>query len=78
MPPPDPGRFKGMCEACNLAKQAPDWHTTPAPGPHGTHGIATTLPTGHHYLTRPPPLTDPKGPGPRQQPSLRVDFVLTG
>lgn len=63
---------QGMCEACNLAKQAPDWHTAPAPGEDHTHRIRTTLPTGHHYLTRPPPI------GPTRTRPLQVDFILTG
>ncbi|GGO74861.1 HNH endonuclease [Nocardioides deserti] len=45
---------QGLCEACNLAKQAPGWHARPSPDDPGT--IETTTPTGHQHRTRPPAL----------------------
>ncbi len=48
---------QGLCEACNYNKQAPGWTTRPHPDSQpGAHLIQTTTPTGHHYLSRPPPL----------------------
>ncbi len=40
---------QGLCEACNYAKQAPDWQSEPLPD--GT--VHTTTPTGHTYDSRP-------------------------
>ena len=46
---------QGLCEACNYAKTAPGWHTTPGPG--GTsESVIITTPTGHTYASRPPDL----------------------
>ena len=65
---------QGMCEACNYAKQAPGWSAGPVlAGSEDGHTLRTTLPTGHSYTTRPPPL------GPRtESPPLRIDYALTG
>ena len=50
--PTNAANAQGLCEACNFAKQAPGWRARP-----GSAGdIETTLPTGHRYRTRPPPL----------------------
>ena len=46
---------QGLCEACNIAKQAPGWSAQPRPGPR--HTVATTTPTGHTYDSTAPPLT---------------------
>jgi len=54
---------QGLCEACNYAKQADGWTTTPGPGGTGRSVIITT-PTGHTYTSRPPDLP---GPGSRQR-----------
>jgi hypothetical protein len=62
---------QGACEACNYAKEAPRWRARP--GPDGS--VTTTLPTGHTYSTRPPPIaTIRRWP----LPALQVDYVLTG
>ncbi|HET9420009.1 MAG TPA: DUF222 domain-containing protein [Nocardioides sp.] len=45
---------QGLCQACNIAKQAPDWRARPRPGPR--HTVATTTPTGHTYDSTAPPL----------------------
>ncbi|WP_172892200.1 HNH endonuclease [Jatrophihabitans sp. GAS493] len=47
---------QGLCEACNHAKQAPDWDQHPNPNHPGE--VITTTPTGHHYRSQPP---DPPG-----------------
>ena len=56
---------QGLCEACNYAKQAPDWsqhinRTTPGRGKIGVGAdeIVTITPTGHQYRSQPP---DPPG-----------------
>jgi len=41
---------QGLCQACNLTKQAPDWRSEPQPD--GT--VRTTTPTGHTYASSPP------------------------
>src|SRR5690349_23315539 len=46
---------QALCEACNYAKQAPGWQARSSPHSHG-HEVETTLPTGHRYRSRPPPL----------------------
>jgi hypothetical protein len=46
---------QGLCEACNLARQAPGMRA--GPGPRGSgDSVTTTTPTGHQYTSRPPPL----------------------
>ncbi|QSR29982.1 HNH endonuclease [Nocardioides sp. S5] len=62
---------QGACEACNYAKEAPRWRARP--GPDGS--VTTTLPTGHTYSTRPPPIATVRR---RALPALRIDYVLTG
>jgi hypothetical protein len=45
---------QGLCEACNIAKEAPGWRARPRPGPAGPrdiHTIDTTTPTGHVYTS---------------------------
>ena len=44
---------QGLCEACNYAKQAPNWRARPGRQGAGTEVLMTT-PTGHHYASRPP------------------------
>ncbi|SOD74636.1 HNH endonuclease [Jatrophihabitans sp. GAS493] len=54
---------QGLCEACNHAKQAPDW--TQNLNPECPGEVITTTPTGHRYPSRPP---DPPGqPNPEHQ-----------
>ncbi|MDO5629424.1 MAG: HNH endonuclease [Mobilicoccus sp.] len=51
---------QGLCQACNLAKEAPGWRADPTTtGPLGrrAHLVTTTTPTGHTYESRPPPVT---------------------
>lgn len=48
---------QGLCVACNQAKEAPGWSARSAPDSRpGHHRIRTTTPTGHSYLSRPPPV----------------------
>jgi hypothetical protein len=45
---------QGLCEACNIAKEAPGWTARPRPGPAGPqhpHTVETTTPTGHVYTS---------------------------
>ncbi|QTG83021.1 DUF222 domain-containing protein [Arthrobacter crystallopoietes] len=45
---------QGLCEACNLAKEADGWHAQTVPGPR--HTVETTTPTGHTYQSTAPAL----------------------
>ncbi|MGZ8744421.1 MAG: hypothetical protein ACXWXO_16005 [Nocardioides sp.] len=47
----------GLCEACNLAKEALGWQARPRPGPR--HAVETRTPTGHTYRSTAPPLVPP-------------------
>ncbi len=51
---------QGLCQACNLAKQAPGWTQTTHTGP--THTVATTTPTGHRHRSAAPRAPDPARP----------------
>lgn len=62
---------QGTCEACNYAKEAPRWRARPQPD----GSVTTTLPPGHTYSTRPPPIATIRR---RTLPALQVDYVLTG
>jgi len=62
---------QGLCEACNLAKQAPRWRARPSPVMDGHH-IETVTPTGHVYGSAPPAVVTI-----RETP-IRLDFVLAG
>jgi hypothetical protein len=48
---------QGLCQACNLTKQAPHWRNWTDRNNNTVH---MTTPTGHHYTTQPPP--PPKSP----------------
>lgn len=45
--------LQGLCQRCNLAKQAPGWTAATVHGP-GRHTIETTTPTGHRHRSRAP------------------------
>jgi hypothetical protein len=45
---------QGLCEHCNLAKEAPGWYAEPASGIR--HTVQTSTPTGHTYRSTAPPL----------------------
>jgi hypothetical protein len=59
---------QGLCQHCNLVKQATGWRTRPLTGPPGSpHTVETTLPTGHTLVSTAPAT-------PRPAPSqIRVD-----
>ena len=48
---------QGLCEACNLAKEAPGWRATTIDAIR--HTVRTVTPTGHSYLSTAPPLPSP-------------------
>ncbi len=63
---------QGLCQACNLAKDAHGWSATPAPDRAG-HQVTTTTPTGHRYPSRapdPPGCPPPTRPVPPTAPAL--------
>ncbi len=68
---------QGLCESCNIAKEAFGWSARPRPGPR--HTVETTTPTGHTYTSVAPRLTRPARPrlGTGVVPSIRLapDFV---
>ena len=51
---------QGLCEACNQAKEAPDWRSRAVNQP-GAHTIETITPTGHTYRSTAPPLPGGEG-----------------
>lgn len=44
---------QGLCEACNYTKEAPGWRADLVTSDR--HRVAITTPTGHTYLSSPPP-----------------------
>lgn len=55
--PTDDRNGQGLCEACNYVKEAPGFSARPtADSRPGRHVIETITPTGHAYVSRPPPL----------------------
>jgi len=56
--PTDQRNGQGLCQACNLAKEAPGWRASPVTGELG-HQVETTTPTGHRYRSRAPALVRP-------------------
>ena len=76
--PTSAGNGQGLCEACNLAKQAPGWRARPAPhSAPGSHRIETITPTGHRYTSRPPPQpgTHPPDHPPKQPTGIEIVFA---
>ncbi|MCC3278929.1 HNH endonuclease [Arthrobacter sp. zg-Y40] len=61
---------QGLCEACNQAKEAPDWRVRPVDQP-GPHTVETMTPTGHTYQSSAPPL--PGSPQDRMRNGPAVD-----
>jgi hypothetical protein len=49
----------GLCEACNHAKQAPEWSARPTTSASGRHSYRITTPTGHTYDSTAPALPAP-------------------
>jgi hypothetical protein len=46
----------GACEACNYAKEAPDWTVVTTIDEKGTHRAEFTTPTGARHTSNAPPL----------------------
>ena len=64
---------QGLCEACNHAKEAPGWWARSVAGE-----VQTWIPTGHRFVSRPPPVVArPRPPLPRLDRFVR-DLLLTG
>lgn len=61
---------QGLCQRCNLAKEAPGWRSTRAPD----GAVTSTAPTGHSTTTRPPPPLS--RPARAVDDGGRVDIVL--
>ena len=65
----------GLCEACNYARESGGWSAGPsADSRPGHHEVIITTPTGHAYVSRPPPLPgarDPDAPAGRGAPPER-------
>jgi hypothetical protein len=62
---------QGLCEACNLAKEAPGWRAWSSQG-----RVTTQVPTGHTFVSRPPSLGPPGRPQSPMELRLR-DLLLT-
>ncbi|MEP7089426.1 MAG: HNH endonuclease [Nocardioidaceae bacterium] len=60
---------QGLCEACNQAKEAVGWSARGS----GT-SVETVTPTGHSYLSRPPPLVPP-ATGDRPPSRMELHFA---
>jgi hypothetical protein len=45
---------QGLCQRCNLAKQAPGWSATAVADSDGRHAVEITTPTGHRHRSRAP------------------------
>jgi hypothetical protein len=65
---------QGLCEGCNIAKEAHGWSARPRPGPR--HTVETTTPTGHTYTSVARRLT-PRPLGTMAVPTveLAADFL---
>ena len=78
---------QGLCQACNLAKQADGWTQrtlTDTPDHPGPHTVETTTPTGHRHRSRapaPPSPARPPAPHPRSivvelyRPAVPIDYA---
>ncbi|GAA4423548.1 hypothetical protein GCM10023169_19350 [Georgenia halophila] len=56
---------KGVCAACNYAKQSPGWREDVLDQPPGrNHTVRTRGPSGHTYRSTAPPLPAPGGRDP--------------
>jgi hypothetical protein len=71
--PTNAANGQGLCEACNYTKEAPGWQARPTGGGRpGGHQVEITTPTGHQYVSRPPPQ-----PGGRDKPpSSRIELYF--
>lgn len=65
---------QGLCEACNLAKDAAGWRSRAA-----ANGVVETVtPTGHRYVSHVPPSPAARGPSGRSRlEAVFRDYVLS-
>lgn len=56
---------QGLCEACNYTKEAYGWRTIP----HADRVVTTITPSGHQYVSRPPPAVGETDPPERASPN---------
>lgn len=67
---------QGLCEACNLAKNAGGYTQAVKDDDVGLHAVLTTTGTGHAYTSTAPPLPRPAEVRPRGRPSASpLDIV---
>lgn len=68
--------LQGLCEACNLAKEAPGWQALPRPGPR--HTVEITTPTGHRHVSSAPrlPTSRPGSRAPTRMEACFADLLL--
>ncbi len=65
---------QGLCQACNLAKDAVGWRARAS----GAGTVETTTPTGHRYRSPVPPSPAARGPSRRSRLEVTFrDFVLS-
>ncbi len=65
---------QGLCEACNLAKDALGWRSRA----RESGSVETVTPTGHRYLSRVPPSPAARGRSAHSRlDAVFRDFVLT-
>jgi hypothetical protein len=77
---------QGLCEFCNLAKEAPGWRSTPVPADSGPdsgsdsgaclHTVEITTPAGQHARSTAPPLPAPDELEPAHQPPVVLTMEL--
>ncbi|WP_442940202.1 hypothetical protein [Nocardioides sp. B-3] len=59
---------RGLCEACNYAKESPGWHHEPVADPLAVTEIRVTTPTGHTHHSRAPDIPiDRSDPSPGER-----------
>ncbi len=63
---------QGLCEACNLAKEAAGWRARGTPGGR----VETTTPTGHTYRSPPPRVPRPRAVPGRAEVGFARTLVL--
>ena len=72
------GNGQGLCEACNIAKEAMGMQARPRPGPDGQHAtshiVDTTTPTGHVYTSVAPRVRYVHRPRPVVEIYLAEDY----
>ncbi len=67
--PTDLENGQGLCEACNLAKNAGGFTQVADGSRAGPHTVVTTTATGHQYASSAPPLPRPAEAHPRGRPA---------